>query len=799
MGVPQDPAVMASIPRLQLAQSLMQNSVSDAPTGPAGALGRLGQAIVGNILFNRANSGIQDILNQRAQQAGQASSWIMGGGDPMGASAPTSPNTPPAPTPVSFSTPSPGNAPISTFATQLASSESGGNPAAMEQHGLGYSGLYQFGAGRLADNGLYQPAPGENLKANEWKGTFNIPGFPNVKTQQDFLANPTAQNAALGVDLQNTDKAIANTPGAGAFDQNGLRAVAHLGGVQGMRDFVASGGQANPQDPNHTSLMDYYTKFSGNGPPAPQNSGAPAAQNDINPFEIARRATAVLTNPNMMYNQQAQRAAMAALEYAKIRMQNPMYSVGANGIQTNTVTHQQTSAATARPNYVTGPGGIQIETNTNKQESAASPLPNYQQTPTGAVDVTGTHPPVFARPDLATNLTLSILGSKDPATLTPQERILLDAAHENYQNYKVGTDPATGGLIRYAERPPLPGLAVPGGAPGSPTPITPPAAPPPQAGGFAPLTPNPAAPTVAPQGNNVPLQPGGPPVPRGPDGLPAGPPLAGPRIPQGGAAMSPQVTPPMPEVTPLTPSARGPQAAQEIVTNQAKKDSDEISAEQAAVMKGHSALGATAAIRAELPNVTTGPGADARLTLSRFGAMLGIPDNDLKSIIGTNPVSGELLQKKLFEIQTHALRLMGAREPGSVLQAYQKNFPNMASQPGTADSMTRMLDMDQVYGEDEINGRQGYFQNQVANVAANKPYGGMGGYQQPDPRVYVSAALASGGRPFSEWSHGLTPYQQAEALRLAARVYPDATALDANGVRNQFQRPQQPMPGGGGG
>lgn len=140
----------------------------------------------------------------------------------------------------------------------------------------GYSGMFQHGTARLADIGVYTPAEGESLKSNGWKGTLNIPGFPEVKTQADFLKSPGAQRAAMAVEVANTDQAIATTPGADGLNPNGLRAVAHLGGVAGMQKFVATGGPTgapgayNPTDSNGTRLSDYYHLFSQGGVPALQ-------------------------------------------------------------------------------------------------------------------------------------------------------------------------------------------------------------------------------------------------------------------------------------------------------------------------------------------------------------------------------------------------------------------------------------------------------------------------------------------------------------------------------------------------
>ena len=48
-----------------------------------------------------------------------------------------------------------------------------------------------------------------------------------------------------------------------AYDRDGLRAVAHLSGKTGMKKFVRSKGDYNPQDTLGTSAQDYYDKFSG--------------------------------------------------------------------------------------------------------------------------------------------------------------------------------------------------------------------------------------------------------------------------------------------------------------------------------------------------------------------------------------------------------------------------------------------------------------------------------------------------------------------------------------------------------
>ncbi|MCA1831233.1 MAG: hypothetical protein LC750_00535 [Actinobacteria bacterium] len=167
---------------------------------------------------------------------------------------------------------------------RLVQSESGGDPTVVNK--LGYAGAYQFGAPRLAALGVYTPGSGENLAGwsktpkdapGKWTGTFSIPGFPEVKTLNDFLANPDAQKAAYGLHQQRTDKEIddlglgqyiGQTIGGVPITRDGIRAMIHLGGAEGARVTLASGGGINPADANGTTRLD-YARLGGGAPALP--------------------------------------------------------------------------------------------------------------------------------------------------------------------------------------------------------------------------------------------------------------------------------------------------------------------------------------------------------------------------------------------------------------------------------------------------------------------------------------------------------------------------------------------------
>jgi hypothetical protein len=152
----------------------------------------------------------------------------------------------------------------------LAKSESGGNPSVVNS--LGFSGKYQMGEGALADAGVYtDPTPG---KRNDWAGQFNIPGFPEVRTQADFLKNEAAQDAAFNshegrlerdMKAAGLDRFIGQQIAGVPITAEGLVWMAHLGGVGGTRKFLETSGRYNPADANGTRLSDYARRGAGGG------------------------------------------------------------------------------------------------------------------------------------------------------------------------------------------------------------------------------------------------------------------------------------------------------------------------------------------------------------------------------------------------------------------------------------------------------------------------------------------------------------------------------------------------------
>lgn len=144
------------------------------------------------------------------------------------------------------------------FSERLGHSESGGRYNIRNDEG--YTGKYQFGMPRLTD---YMRATGSNF------------------TLDEFQQNGPLQEAVYKWHEADIDRRLGDLVGrevnGQVMDQNALRAVAHLGGIGGARQYVTSGGAYNPADSNGTSLSDYARKLGGQGSGVQSNALAGAS------------------------------------------------------------------------------------------------------------------------------------------------------------------------------------------------------------------------------------------------------------------------------------------------------------------------------------------------------------------------------------------------------------------------------------------------------------------------------------------------------------------------------------------
>ena len=134
--------------------------------------------------------------------------------------------------------------PEDAFMRKMEQSESSGRSDAeiTIKDGRTFTGLYQFGDARLSD---YRKATGAKF------------------TTQEFKEDEALQRKVASWHFKDIDAAIDKLGNeASGFDRDGLKSVAHLGGIGGMRKFVRTKGKYDPSDELGTSLSKYYQKFS---------------------------------------------------------------------------------------------------------------------------------------------------------------------------------------------------------------------------------------------------------------------------------------------------------------------------------------------------------------------------------------------------------------------------------------------------------------------------------------------------------------------------------------------------------
>jgi hypothetical protein len=200
------------------------------------------------------------------------------------------------------------------YRESLIGTESGGNFGARNNEvgaggQRGHFGRVQFGQARLQD-------------------AMNAGAIPQGTTPEAFMASPELQMAAENWHFADLESKLAPYVGTVVngqpLDMGALVAMGHLGGAEGARRFVESGGQYNPSDSFGTSLADYAQTHGG--------QGGGAARNPVTPQIPADQLIAAMTTPwlsaeqrgmlQTIYDQQvSQNDPMAAIELDRAQLE----------------------------------------------------------------------------------------------------------------------------------------------------------------------------------------------------------------------------------------------------------------------------------------------------------------------------------------------------------------------------------------------------------------------------------------------------------------------------------------------
>jgi len=149
-----------------------------------------------------------------------------------------------------------------SFRQKLGLSESGNRYDVVNDEG--FTGRYQFGKPRLQD---YMKATGQEFTMQEF---LQDPVLQ--ENVQDWHERDILSYAAREGILDRQGQTVAGVP----INAGSIIGMAHLGGRDGMKRFIESGGEYNPADSNNTSLADYGLRFSGSYYEEPEMTEAAA-------------------------------------------------------------------------------------------------------------------------------------------------------------------------------------------------------------------------------------------------------------------------------------------------------------------------------------------------------------------------------------------------------------------------------------------------------------------------------------------------------------------------------------------
>lgn len=146
---------------------------------------------------------------------------------------------------------------VSGVREALRSGESGGDTEAVDfnkEDGKDHVGLYQFGQARLDD---YNNANNTSHTVADLKAMS--------EEEQEVIADWHFADIETFIDDNGLDKFVGQTVGGVNITRSGLIAMAHLGGNGGMKKFLETDGEYNPDDSSSTvkgnSLAQYAEKF----------------------------------------------------------------------------------------------------------------------------------------------------------------------------------------------------------------------------------------------------------------------------------------------------------------------------------------------------------------------------------------------------------------------------------------------------------------------------------------------------------------------------------------------------------
>ena len=120
-------------------------------------------------------------------------------------------------------------------------------------------------------------------------------------------------------------------------------------------------------------------------------------------------------------------------------------------------------------------------------------------------------------------------------------------------------------------------------------------------------------------------------------------------------------------------------------------------------------------------------------------------------------------------------------------EKFQKANPSLNMQPQSIQAILNLKAVTQQATRDYANGATAYFNQQQDNIlhqgGSYQPLSNFNQawHSQQNAQTYLAAVDAMNGKPYAQWSSGLSPQDQDRALGVINRVDPTTTVNGPNG------------------
>lgn len=165
----------------------------------------------------------------------------------------------------------------------------------------------------------------------------------------------------------------------------------------------------------------------------------------------------------------------------------------------------------------------------------------------------------------------------------------------------------------------------------------------------------------------------------------------------------------------------------------------------------------------------TGWGANEQMEGGRILKALGVSDDQIRQFGALNPSDAQALNKLFTVNSAAAVRNMGAREPGSVIQLFRNAYQNIGTDPDAIKLMTNTQYMNTRWLNDLANAKSDRLTQASQEYQRTGTYKGLQGFnsefsQSNSPEDYMHAAEAMSGPKYNPWGKITSPEDQTRII-----------------------------------